>query len=146
MSTRRWTLALTGWTLLVWTTRIGNIWDDADLSDGEKWGRTALALSFTLLAVAVAYALWRRAPWGRSAVVVLVGWTIAVWAFRAVGITTGDHEAAFILVHLALAVVSVTLSTLALREAPVPAPETGVPRASEPVPPGELGAPRSSCP
>ncbi|MEO6318559.1 MAG: hypothetical protein ABIP36_07240 [Acidimicrobiales bacterium] len=125
MPTRRWTLALVVWTLLVWTTRIGNIWGDADLTDGEKWGRTALALSFTALAVAAAVALWRRPPWRRSAVLALAGWTIAVWAFRSVGIATGDHEAAFIAVHLVLAVVSVALSVLALR-AEVPAPQAAV--------------------
>ena len=48
------------WTLLVWTTRIGNIWNDDGLTAGEKWGRTGLALSFTALALAVA--LRRVAP------------------------------------------------------------------------------------
>ncbi len=52
-------LALVAWTFFVWTTRIGNIWRDADLDTGEKVGRTGLALSFTLLAVAVVVALWR---------------------------------------------------------------------------------------
>lgn len=120
MSLRRWTIALIVWTLLVWTTRIGNIWNDADLSDGEKWGRTALAMSFTVLALAAAVAVWRRRPWGRPAVMALAGWTMAVWAVRTVGIATGDHEAAFIVVHLVLAIVSVALSVCAVRaETPV---------------------------
>jgi len=127
MSTRRWTIALIVWTLLVWTTRIGNIWSDADLTDGEKWGRTALALSFTALAVAAAYALWRQPPWRRVAVTALAGWTVAVWAVRSVGIATGDHEAAFIVVHLVLAIVSVALSVLAVRaEAPVERAAAGI--------------------
>lgn len=115
MSTHRWTMALIVWTLLVWTTRIGNIWGDDDLTDGEKWGRTGLALSFTVLALAAAYALWRQASWRRASVVALAGWTIAVWAFRSARIATGDHEAAFIIVHLVLAIVSVALSVLAAR-------------------------------
>ena len=54
------TLALCAWTLLVWTTRVGNIWGDDDLTTGEKWGRTGLALSFTVLAVAALVAVLRR--------------------------------------------------------------------------------------
>lgn len=108
-------IALVVWTLLVWTTRIGNIWGDDALSTADKSGRTALALSFTVLAVAVAAALIRRAPWLRPAVVALAGWTVVVWVVRAVGIAAGDHDAAFIVVHLVLAVVSGALAVLAVR-------------------------------
>ncbi len=118
MSTRRLpaTIALCVWTLLVWTTRIGNIWGDDALTSGEKWGRTGLALSFTALALAVGYAVYRRAPWRGLAVKVLAGWTVGVWVTRSFGIATGDHDAAFIAVHLVLAVVSIALSVLAVRE------------------------------
>ena len=118
MSTRRLpaTLALSAWTLLVWTTRIGNIWGDVDLTTSEKWGRTGLALSFTVLAIAVLVAVYRRAPWRGLAVKVLAGWTIGVWLFRAYGIAAGEHDAAFVTVHLVLAIVSIALSVLALLE------------------------------
>lgn len=109
------TLALVVWTFLVWTARIGTIWGDDALSAGDKWARTALALSFTALALVVAGALWRRAAWLGTAVLALAGWTVAVWLVRAVGIATGDHDTAFIAVHLALAVVSVTLAAAAAR-------------------------------
>lgn len=108
-------IALVAWTFLVWTTRISNIWGDDDLTSSEKWGRTGLAMSFTVLAAAVAVALWRRATWLRPAVLALAGWTTAVWIVRAVGIATGDHEATFIAVHIILAVVSIALSALAVR-------------------------------
>lgn len=110
------TIALVVWTLLVWTTRIRNIWGDHTLTAGEKWGRTGLALSFTALAATVAVALWRRAGWLWLSVLVLTGWTVGVWVVRSVGIATGDHSAGFIAVHLLLAVVSIGLSALALRE------------------------------
>lgn len=118
MSTRRLpaTISLCVWTLLVWTTRIGNIWGDDELTTGEKWGRTGLALSFTVLALAVGYAVHRRAPWRGLAVKALAGWTIGVWVTRSFGIATGDHDVAFIAVHLVLAVVSIALSVLAVRE------------------------------
>ena len=108
-------VALVAWTALVWTTRIGNIWRDHALDTGDKVGRTALALSFTALAVAVLIALVRRARWLATAVGALAGWTTAVWIVRSVGIATGDHEAAFIAVHLGLAVVSIGLSAAAVR-------------------------------
>lgn len=113
---RRATVALVAWTLLVWTTRIGNIWNDADLTDAEKWGRTGLALSFTVLAALVAVALWKRLDWQGVAVKGLAGWTIGVWITRSFGIATGDHPGAFIAVHLVLAVISIALAGLALRE------------------------------
>jgi hypothetical protein len=118
MSTRRLpaTISLCVWTLLVWTTRIGNIWGDDQLTTGEKWGRTGLALSFTVLALAVACAVYRRSPWRGLAVKALAGWTIGVWVTRSFGIATGDHDAAFIAVHLVLAVVSIVLSVVAVRE------------------------------
>ena len=88
-----------------------------DLTTSEKWGRTGLALSFTVLAIAVlARASTGAAPWRGLAVKALAGWTIGVWLFRAFGIATGDHDAAFVAVHLVLAVVSIALSVLALLE------------------------------
>lgn len=115
------TIALAVWSLLVWTTRIRNIWADETLSTGEQWGRTALALSFTGLALAVGYAVYRRSSWLRPVVLALAGWTTAVWLVRSVGIATADHEGAFIAVHLVLAVISITLAALAVREVREPA-------------------------
>ena len=112
---RPFVVALVAWTFLVWTTRIRNIWGDADLSDTEKWGRTGLALSFTLLGAAVLVGMVQRAGWSDVAVKALAGWTIGVWVVRSVGIATADHAAGFIAVHLALAVVSIGLAALAVR-------------------------------
>jgi hypothetical protein len=118
MSTPRWpaALALLGWTFLVWTTRINNILADDALDGGEKALRLGLALSFTALAGAVGWALTRRAPWLPQAVMALAVWTVGVWVVRAVGIAFADHDAAFIAVHLVLAVVSTVLAALAVRE------------------------------
>jgi hypothetical protein len=110
------TIGLVVWTLLVWTTRINNIWADDTLDTTGKAGRTALALSFTVLALAVGWALVRRADRVRPVVVVLAVWTTAVWIVRAVGIAAGDHSAAFVAVHVVLAVVSIGLAALAVRE------------------------------
>lgn len=113
---RPFAVALVAWTFFVWTTRINNIWGDVSLTNGEKWGRTALALSFTVLAIAVGVAVYRQARWRRAAVNVLAGWTIGVWVTRSIGIATGNHSAAFIAVHLVLATISIALASLAKRE------------------------------
>ena len=110
-------LALVVWTFFVWTTRIGNIWGDDDLDTAGKVGRTALALSFTVLAAVVLAALWRgTSPQLRIAVLALAGWTTAVWVVRDASILFGDHDTAFKVVHTVLAVVSTALALLAVRE------------------------------
>jgi hypothetical protein len=132
------TVALVAWTFLVWTTRVGTIWEDDELSGAGKVGRTALALSFTLLALAVVVTLVRRSTGGRpttTAVDALAAWTTAVWAVRAPGIVLADHGAAFTIVHLVLAAVSIVLAYLAFREArrPAPtAPDAGAPAVRAP--------------
>ena len=111
-------VALVAWTFFVWTTRIANIWRDGSLSAGEQVGRTALALSFTLLAVAVLATLWRgSATLSRLALGALAGWSVAVWVVRDIRIALGEHDAGFVIVHVVLGVVSVILAALAWREA-----------------------------
>jgi hypothetical protein len=117
MRRRPFALALVAWTFFVWTTRIGNIWRDADLDTGEQVGRTALAVSFTLLAVGVLAALWRGAPRARTLTVgALAAWSTAVWVVRDARILVADHEVGFKVVHTVLAVVSIALAALAWRE------------------------------
>lgn len=104
-------LTLVVWTFFVWTTRIGNIWGDDDLDTAGKVGRTALALSFTVLAAVALVALWRgTAPQLRIAVLALAGWTVGVWVVRDASILLGDHDTAFKVVHTVLAVVSTALA------------------------------------
>jgi hypothetical protein len=115
---RPYALALVGWTFFVWTTRIANVWRDEALDTGDKLGRTGLALSFTLLAVAAVVTVWRRA--GRAelvAVGALAAWSVAVWVVRDVRILAADHDVGFKAVHTVLAVVSIVLAALAWREA-----------------------------
>jgi hypothetical protein len=117
--------ALVAWTFLVWTTRIGNIWRDDALDTAGKVGRTALALSFTILAVAVVACLWRlRDQQVRLAVTALAGWTIAVWLVRDTSILLADHDTSFKVVHTVLAVISIALSAWALTSLRHPAPTT----------------------
>lgn len=120
----RWAVvALVAWTFFVWTTRIGNIWGDDGLDTAGKVGRTALALTFTFLALAVVGALWRRPSWLRPTVVALAAWTTGVWLVRDTSILFGDHDTSFKIVHTVLAVLSIALSALALRSTTTTTPE-----------------------
>jgi hypothetical protein len=123
MLPNRAVFALLAWTFLVWTTRIGNIWGDAELDAAERWGRTGLALSFTVLAAAVIVAYWYGERLGvRRAVLALCGWTVAVWTVRSAAILLGDWSVGFKAVHLVLAISSIALSVVALRSLREPAP------------------------
>lgn len=126
------TTALVAWTFFVWTARIRNIWGDDDMSTSAQVGATALALSFTALAVAALVTVLRpgRGRGATLAVDLLAGWTVAVWAVRVPMIATNDHEAAFVVVHVALAVLSVALAALAAREARRAARPAGAPGAA----------------
>lgn len=120
-------LALGAWTLLVWTTRIRNIWTDDELSTAGQVGRTALAVVFTGFAVTT-IALWvraRRATPHRMAPAVVRAfalWTTAVWVVRGLQIATADHDGAFVAVHTALAVASIALAVWADRSTHTAAP------------------------
>jgi hypothetical protein len=111
------TVALVAWTFLVWTARIGNIWRDGDLDAAARWGRTALALSFTALALGVVVALrWRARPPLAAAVGALAAWTTGVWIVLVAGIVAADHAVGFTVVHAVLAVASIVLAGVAWRE------------------------------
>ena len=117
-------LALVAWTVLVWGTRIDNIVGDDGLSAAGKAIRLALAGSLLVLAVLAGTEWWaaRRRPTTpsgfRAKIVPLAVWTTLVWAVRATGIALGDHDAAFISVHLVLAVVSIALVAAVLAARP----------------------------
>ncbi len=124
-------VVLAAFTLLVWTTRIRNIWTDESLETSGQVGRTALSLSFTAFAVATLLVWWQGRRTGvvpeRAGMVVrlFAAWTIGVWAVRAFQIAAGDHGAAFVAVHTALAVASTVLAVWAVRSsAPAREPVT----------------------
>lgn len=111
---RRSALVLAAWTVFVWTTRIRNVLGDDSLDGGAKAIRVALSLSFTVLAALVVWCALRSGERLRAAVLLLAGWTVGVWVVRTIGILDGGHGAAFVIVHLVLAVVSIVLSWLAV--------------------------------
>lgn len=123
----RWVLGLVLWTLLVWVSRIRNVWDDDSLDTTGQWVRTGVALVFCVLALAVAAGLrrWRaRTPTrvDRRVLTVTVVWTVAFWLVRGVGIILDDHDLGFTLVHTVLMVVSIALALVVQRVTTVRSP------------------------
>lgn len=106
--------AFGAWNALVWLGRIRNILQD----DGLSVSSTALwmipALVFGLGGVATLVGWWRGD--GRLApVVTAVAVAVLVyWPVRTVVMLFGGHDAAFVAVHLVLAVVSVALAAWVL--------------------------------
>ena len=125
--------ALVLWTLFVWGGRIRNVVADTETQGAQRWGPLALSASFVVMALVTALLFARagRAGEGRGAsrvaLRVLAGWTTAVWILRAGDIAlAGDHAAGFVVVHVALAAVSIGLSAWAvLAERARPAPTAG---------------------
>ena len=111
-----WTLGLVIWSFLVWTTRINNIVADDALDGAGLAARLALSISFTVLAALTVAALRRGSEWMVPLVAGFAGWTVLVWIVRGVQIALADHDAAFVAVHVVLAIVSIVLAVLAVRE------------------------------
>ena len=117
-------IVLSAWTIVVWTTRIRNIWTDDSLSTSGQVARTVLALVFTAFAT-VTFALWIRArrdaavppSWAARLVRAFAVWTVLVWLVRGVQIALADHSVAFVAVHSVLAAVSIALAVWADRSA-----------------------------
>jgi hypothetical protein len=121
-------VAFGAWTGFVWVTRIRNAFEDDELTAGGKAAAVALAATFLAFAAATLVWCWRHRraglpPETMTLLVPFVAWTAVVWVIRGTGIVLGDHSAAFVVVHLALAVISVVLGVVALRSVPRPASE-----------------------
>jgi hypothetical protein len=113
-------VALAAWTLFVWVGRIRNVWSDSSLDAAGKAGRSALALSFVVLAGPLLVWALRRRRTGipaamRHLVVALGVWTTGVWVVRSAGIWVHEHPVGFKVVHTVLAAISIALAAVAVR-------------------------------
>lgn len=113
--TRLAALALCGWTIFTWVTRVPLAWSDDALSTGGKVLATIPVLVFVVLAAVAGVAVLGRRSVAGTVVAGLAAWSIAYWAVRIVLIAANGHELGFVVVHAVLAVVAAGLSALALR-------------------------------
>jgi hypothetical protein len=111
---RHWSiLAFGAWSAGIWLTRIRNILTDDSLDAGGRVLWLVPALVLGLGGLVALWAWWQgRAALARPLAAVLLA-TIVYWPVRTVIMLFGDHSAAFRLVHLVLAAVSVGLALAA---------------------------------
>jgi hypothetical protein len=99
----------------VWVGRLRNIAEDDTLDGWASLWRAGLSTTFVALAIAlIVVVLWRPSA-TRIVALALAGYSTAVWTVRGFDIALGDHSAAFIAVHVVLAVVTIALSIIVAR-------------------------------
>jgi hypothetical protein len=107
---RHWSLAaLGGWTLLVWLTRLRNL-----LSGDESAWWWLPAVGFLAGGGLCLWAWWRGGDALATPVRLFAVVGSAYWIVRSVGVVAAGHSAGFVVVHLALAAVTVALSLAVL--------------------------------
>lgn len=109
---------LATWTLLVWVGRIRNVVADRTVSSSSRVLTLAMATTFVLAALALAWLVVRSSSDAiqRRVVGGLASLTTVVWVVRGADIAFGgDHPLGFVVVHLVLAVCSIALAWWAWR-------------------------------
>lgn len=120
MKLLRAVLALEMLTILMWFTRIRNVWADDATSSSTRLTATAIGVAFVALATVALVAAWRlRQGAGSGAARLLIG-GLAVgssfyWLIRVIQIAGRDHATGFIVVHTLLGVAVIASSYVVLR-------------------------------
>ena len=108
-----------GSTLLVWIIRVYNLFDDNEISNGERVWSLLVSTVFLLAAIAVIKILvgsWRDRNIKKSRLITAFCiWTVTFWIVRSVGILIADHGAGFKIVHACLAIVFILLALIVNR-------------------------------
>ena len=116
-------IAFVAWTVIVWATRVRNVTTTAGWTAGDL----ILPVLFVVLGLGVAALFLAPTPpalrvAGMRGAAAL---TTVIWVVRVAFIAVHDHPAAFIAVHVALAVVSVGLAAWAARAVAPVSPRVG---------------------
>jgi len=116
-------IALAGWSVIVWASRIRNVAGDDDLSAAGTTWRVAAALVFVVGGLALGYAIATKQRWLLQLTLVLAAWTTVWWLVRGIGILLDpNHDATFKAVHTVLMAVSLGLAGWAVAHARRTAP------------------------
>jgi len=110
-----WVFAI--WTLFVWGQRVVNVFTVGDLDGAEQAGALVRPAVFTILGLALIVVAVRPTEPAtvRTVVQVAAGITVLQWVVQCALIAFRDYSVPFIVVHLVLGVVSVSLAVWALR-------------------------------
>ena len=105
--------------LLVWIIRVYNLFEDNEISNGERVWSLLVSTVFLLAAIAVIKILvgsWRDRNIKKSRLITAFCiWTVTFWIVRSVGILIADHGAGFKIVHACLAIVFILLALIVNR-------------------------------
>ena len=108
-----------GSTLLVWITRIYNLFEDNEISNAQRiWSLlvAAIFLSAALAVIKILVGSWRDRNIKNSRLITAFCiWTITFWIVRSVGILIADHGTGFKIVHACLAIVFILLAFIVNR-------------------------------
>ena len=108
-----------GSTLLVWIIRVYSLFEDNEISNGERVWSLLVSTVFLLAAIAVIKILvgsWRDRNIKKSRLITAFCiWTVTFWIVRSVGILIADHGAGFKIVHACLAIVFILLALIVNR-------------------------------
>ncbi len=105
-----------GWTTFLWITRLRNVFGDSELSTSRQLWAATIAVGFIVGALSLPI-LHRAFPTKlHSVAAFLAAITIAWWGMRLITNLAGDESVAFKAVHTVLAVGSVGLGALVLRQ------------------------------
>jgi hypothetical protein len=102
-------LAAAGWTLFVWGGRIRLLTGD-ETAHLRTWLRVGTSLAFGVALAVAAFVALRRGRFGPVAAWASVGfaaWMLVVWVPDVVDLFRDERTAGFIVVHVALATVSI---------------------------------------
>ncbi|HKY14351.1 MAG TPA: hypothetical protein VJM33_05465 [Microthrixaceae bacterium] len=97
-----------GWMAFVWVTRIRNAASDDEISSATRAGAYALSAACLIGAALLVWVGWRGSPLGLARIVVVAHGL--VWVVRGLQIVFAGHDLAFVVVHEALAVISISLA------------------------------------
>lgn len=107
-------------TVMMWFTRIRNVWSDDAAASSTRVGATVLGVVFMVVATAALIAAWRTrqaASPGSGAALLIAGFaggSSLYWLVRVIQIAGRDHAFGFIVVHTLLGVAVIGLSALVL--------------------------------
>ena len=108
-----------GSTLLVWIIRVYNLFEDNEISNGERVWSLLVSTVFLLAAIAVIKILvgsWRDRNIKKSRLITAFCiWTVTFWIVRSVGILIAAHGAGFKIVHACLAIDFILLALIVNR-------------------------------
>ncbi len=94
----------------MWTTRIRNVLGDDEASTTSTMTGLVMSVMLIGLAAAVTVGVLTHRSWMRQALMALGAVTVGVWLVRATDIVVSDHGAAFKIVHVVLALISIALA------------------------------------